>query len=155
MWEPQPTAGDHRPDYGFFPDEQTRESVLPADGRLTLLQKAVAPFRDCPLFPPPFRRKMGLSPRWRWSSAAAPGPTPSRDLLIPRAAGRPGPSVVHGQSGPEERVLEMGVGSTDLGGEEGGIGMACRAFEPSRFLYAALQVLRARAPKLQSTVHFM
>jgi hypothetical protein len=28
------------------------------------------------LFPPPFRRKMGLSARRRWPSAAAPGPTP-------------------------------------------------------------------------------
>ena len=35
------------------------------------LPQVVVPLRDCPLSPPSFRRKRGLSPRWRWPLHAA------------------------------------------------------------------------------------
>ena len=42
VFEPQPQAGQHKPDYAFFPDDQTRTDALPADGRLEYWQKALA-----------------------------------------------------------------------------------------------------------------
>ncbi|MEI6499401.1 MAG: N-6 DNA methylase [Armatimonadota bacterium] len=42
VYEPQALAGQHKPDYAFFPDEATRVSVLPADGRREYWSHALA-----------------------------------------------------------------------------------------------------------------
>lgn len=58
VWEVQPRAGQHRPDYGFFPDDDTRRGLLPADGR-----------------------------REYWSHALAVGDAKSWELKLDKAAG--------------------------------------------------------------------
>ncbi|MBU0606969.1 MAG: hypothetical protein KKI08_03745 [Armatimonadetes bacterium] len=40
--EPQPQAGQHKPDYAFFPTDEARKEALPADGRLEYWQQALA-----------------------------------------------------------------------------------------------------------------
>jgi hypothetical protein len=42
VYEPQPLAGQHQPDYAFFADEGTRGRVLPADGRSEYWSSALA-----------------------------------------------------------------------------------------------------------------
>jgi hypothetical protein len=40
--EPQPLAGQHKPDYAFFADDQARRAALPADGRPEYWRHALA-----------------------------------------------------------------------------------------------------------------
>jgi len=42
VFEPQPLAGQHKPDYAFFTDDASRIAALPADGRLEYWDKALA-----------------------------------------------------------------------------------------------------------------
>ena len=42
VWEVQPKAGGHKPDYGFFPSEQARDRARPADGSPNFWGRALA-----------------------------------------------------------------------------------------------------------------